>query len=63
MALGFYASVRIQIKKDKELLYEGPKTGHDPIGQIVQFNVVKNKTAVPYKTGSFKFYFTGEIKE
>ena len=63
MALGFYASVRIQIKKDKEMLFEGPKTGHDPIGQIVQFNITKSKVSVPHQTGSFKFYFDGRIKE
>lgn len=63
MALGFYASVRVQIKKDKDMLYEGPKTGHDPIGQIVQFNITKNKTAPPHRTGSFKFFFDGGIQE
>jgi recombination protein RecA len=57
MALGFYSSIRLEIKKDKDLLYEGPKTGHDPIGQIAHFRVVKNKTAQPYKTGSFKFIY------
>lgn len=63
MSLGFYSSVRILIKKDKEMLFEGPKTGHDPIGQIVQFNITKSKVSVPHQTGSFKFYFDGRIKE
>lgn len=63
MALGFYASIRMLVKKDKEMLFEGPKTGHDPVGQIVQFNITKNKTAQPHVTGSFKFYFDGRIKE
>lgn len=61
MALGFYSSVRVQIKRDKDLLYEGPKTGHDPIGQIIQFNITKSKVSVPHQTGSFKFYFDGRI--
>jgi len=57
MALGFYASVRVEVKRDKELLYEGAKTGHDPIGQVIQFKISKNKTAAPFKTGSFKFIY------
>jgi len=63
MALGFYASVRVLVKKDREMLYEGPKTGHDPIGQIVQFNITKSKVSVPHQTGSFKFYFNGRIQQ
>ena len=63
MALGFYSSVRVQIKKDKEMLYEGPKTGHSPIGQTIIFNITKSKVSVPHQTGSFKFYFDGRIKE
>ena len=63
MALGFYASVRILIKRDKDLLYEGPKTGHDPIGQQINFNITKSKVSVPHQTGSFKFYFDGRIQQ
>lgn len=61
MALGFYSSVRVQIKRDKDLLYEGPKTGHDPVGQQITFNITKSKVSVPHQTGSFKFYFDGRI--
>jgi len=60
-ALGFYASVRVMVKRDKEMLFEGVKTGHDPIGQVVQFRVTKNKTAPPYVTGSFKLFFDGKV--
>lgn len=62
MALGFYASVRAEVKRDRELLYEGGKKSGEVIGQIVQFNITKNKTSQPYKTGSFKFYFDGHIE-
>ncbi len=62
MALGFYASVRLEVKRDRELIYEGGKKSGEVIGQIVQFNVAKNKTAPPYKTGSFKFYFDGHCE-
>ena len=63
MALGFYASIRLEVKRDRELLYKGGKKGGEVVGQIVQFNVTKNKTAPPHKTGSFKFYFDGRIEE
>jgi len=61
-ALGFYASIRVQVKKDREMLFEGPKTGHDPIGQVCQFRITKNKTAPPYVTGSFKLFFDGRVE-
>lgn len=57
MSLGFYSSIRLEIKKDKDLLYEdGKKTGN-VIGQVAHFRVVKNKTAQPYKIGSFKLIY------
>jgi recombination protein RecA len=62
MAIGFYASVRLEVKRDRELLYEGGKKSGEIIGQIVQYNVTKNKTAPPFKTGSFKFYFDGRFE-
>ena len=62
MALGFYSSLRVEVKRDRELLYEGGKKSGEVIGQVVQFNVTKNKTAPPHKTGSFKFFFDGTIK-
>lgn len=62
MALGFYSSVRIEVKRDKELLYEDGKKSGEVVGQIVQFHVTKNKTAKPYQVGSFKFFFDGHFE-
>ena len=62
MALGFYASLRLEVKRDRELLYEGGKKSGEVIGQIVQFFVTKNKTAPPHRKGSFKFFFDGRIE-
>lgn len=58
-AMGFYAAVRVEFKMDKEFLYPDGKKSGDIIGQIVQFNVRKNKTARPMQTGSFKFFYDG----
>ncbi len=63
MALGFYSSVRLEIKRDRELLYEGAKKTSEVIGQLVLYNVTKNKTAAPHKRGSFRFFFDGRIVE
>ena len=62
MALGFYSSIRVEVKRDKELLYKDDKKSGEVVGQIVHFNVKKNKTAPPHREGSFKFFFTGEVK-
>jgi recombination protein RecA len=62
MALGFYSSIRLEVKRDKEFIYADNKKSGEIIGQIVHFNVKKNKTAIPYKTGSFKYYFDGHIE-
>lgn len=62
MALGFYSSIRVEVKRDKDLIYlDNKKTDGQVIGQIVQYNVTKNKTHPPFKYGSFKFYFDGRI--
>lgn len=60
-ALPFYASIRIEVKRS-EFLFEGSKK-EAPIGQGVVYKIVKNKTADPQKTGSFRFYFDGEVVE
>jgi recombination protein RecA len=62
MALGFYSSIRVEVKRDKELLYKDEKKSGEVVGQIVHFNVTKNKTAPPHREGSFKFYFEGKIE-
>jgi recombination protein RecA len=55
-SLGHYASIRMEVKKGQTLHVEDKKT-KPVIGQIVNFYVTKNKTAPPFKTGSFKFYY------
>jgi recombination protein RecA len=57
-ALGHMASVRLEVKKGDLLRVDDKKTT-DVIGQVVSFHVTKNKTAQPYKLGSFKFYYDG----
>lgn len=59
-ALKFYCSVRIEIKKTEDIHEEGKKT-LPVIGQVVGFKITKNKTAPPFKTGSFKFLYDGTI--
>lgn len=61
-ALKFYSSCRIEVKKVEELHLEGKKS-NPVIGQLVGFKVTKNKTAPPFQTGSFKFFYEdGSIK-
>lgn len=57
-ALKFYASVRLEIKKI-EAIHEDDKKTKPVIGQVVGFQVTKNKTAAPFQVGSFKFYYDG----
>lgn len=59
-ALKHFASVRVEIKRDSALITEsGKKTDTNVIGQIVNWKVVKNKTANPFKYGSFRFLYEG----
>lgn len=57
-SLGHYASVRCEIKRIENLHLDDKKT-KEVIGQIVGFRVTKNKTAAPFKDGSFKFIYDG----
>lgn len=63
-AIGFYSSIRLEVKSNNsDKIYEGSKKG-DPIGQIINFRVIKNKTFAPGKQGSFKFFYdTCEVVE
>ena len=61
LALKFYSSIRLEVKKIEDIHLDGKKTT-EPIGQIVGFKVTKNKTATPFQTGSFKFYYDGHIE-
>ena len=59
----FLSAVRVEVKKIEPLHLDNKKT-EEIIGQLVGFNVVKNKTAPPSKTGSFKFFYEdGKIEE
>lgn len=60
-ALKFYCSVRVEVKKTEDLHLDGKKT-QEQIGQVVGFKVTKNKTAAPFKVGSFKFYYDGRVE-
>jgi len=57
-AIGHWALVRIEVKRT-DLLHEEDKKTAPVIGQIVRFNITKNKTAPPFKLGSFKFFYEG----
>ena len=50
-ALGFYASLRIQVSRG-ELIKENKKI----IGQQVKFRVTKSKVSPPFRDGYFIFY-------
>lgn len=59
----FMSAVRVEVKKIEPLHTDNKKT-QPIIGQLIGFNTVKNKTAPPNKTGSFKFYYDdGKIEE
>lgn len=55
-ALKFYSSVRVEIKRTEDINEDDKKT-KPVIGQVVGFKVTKNKTAPPFQTGAFKFYY------
>lgn len=61
-ALPYYASIRLEIKKG-DLINKDDKKTNPVIGQIINFIVRKNKTAPPFKLGSFKYFYDGEIVE
>jgi len=62
-SLAHYASIRVEVKKADKIFFEDKKT-KPVIGQVVAFNVTKNKTAIPFRTGSFKFFYEdGHIEE
>lgn len=57
-AIKFFASVRVRLAKGEWIEEEGP-SGKEKIGHVVRFNIVKNKTAPPFKESEFAFYTSG----
>lgn len=58
LALKFYSSVRLDIRKIKTL-----KRGDDVIGSRHRVRVVKNKIAPPFKQGEFEILTSGIFRE
>jgi recombination protein RecA len=57
-ALGFYSSVRVEIRRGDWILEKKERIGHN-----VKFRVSKSKVCQPWRAGSFKYYYTGEFDE
>jgi len=51
-ALGFYASLRVEVRRGEFLVDDKKK-----IGQQVKFKVMKSKVCQPYRDGYFLFYY------
>jgi recombination protein RecA len=60
-ALKYYSAIRLAIRKSEWIFDEKDKK--KKIGQVIKFRVVKNKSDVPLKEGSFKFLYSGEIEK
>lgn len=52
LALKFYASVRLEVRKADSI-----KIGDEIVGSWVKVKVAKNKVAAPFKEASYEFYY------